>query len=50
MNHIDAYLFKNSLRLIQMLIDSPTMSDEDKARIKAEIQSMLSVLNKYDKK
>ena len=51
MNHIDAYLFKNSIRVILKLLETPdALTKESKARIEAELQSMLRFLDRYDKK
>ena len=50
MTSVDAYLFKNSLKLILKLIEAPTLDDAAKARIKAEIESMLQVLDRFGTK
>lgn len=47
MTRVDAYLFKNSLKVILKLIEAPTLDDTAKARIKAEINSMTKVLDHF---
>lgn len=47
MTRVDAYLFKNSLKVILKLIEAPTLDDTAKARIKAEIDSMIHVLDHF---
>jgi hypothetical protein len=46
MTRVDAYLFKNSLKMILKLLDAPTLDDATKARIKAEIDVMIQVLDR----
>lgn len=50
MTRVDAYLFKNSLKVILKLLDAPAMDDSAKTRIKAEIASMLRVLERFSSK
>lgn len=50
MTRVDAYLFKNSLKVILKLLEAPTLDDAAKARIKAEIESMLQVLDRFGTK
>lgn len=47
MTRVDAYLFKNSLKVILKLIEAPTLDDTTKALIKAEIDSMTKVLDHF---
>lgn len=47
MTRIDAYLFKNSLKVILKLIEAPTLDDAARARIKAEIDSMIQVVDRF---
>lgn len=50
MTRVDAYLFKNSLKVVLKLLEAPTLDDAAKARIKAEIASMLQVLERISSK
>ena len=47
MTRIDAYLFKNSLKVILKLLEAPTLGIDSRTKIKAEIDSMLQVLDRF---
>lgn len=47
MTRIDAYLFKNSLKVILKLLEAPTLDIDSRTKIKAEINSMLQVLDRF---
>lgn len=46
MTRVDAYLFKNSLKMILKLLEASTLDDATKARIKVEIDAMIQVLDR----
>lgn len=50
MTRIDAYLFKNSLKVILKLIEAPALDDAARARIKAEISSMIQEIDRFGTK
>lgn len=50
MTRVDAYLFKNSLKMILKLLESPSLDEAAKAKIKTEITVMLQVLDRFSMK
>ena len=50
MTRIDAYLFKNSLKVVLKLVEAPELDDAARARIKAEIDSMIQAIDRFGQK
>lgn len=47
MTRVDTFLFKNSLKVILKLVEAPVLDDTGKARLKAEIDAMIKVLDRF---
>lgn len=50
MTRVDGYLFKNSLKMILKLLESPSLDEEAKSKIKDEITIMLQVIDRFSTK
>jgi len=48
--HVCAYLFKNSLKVVLKLLETPSLDAETKAKIKAELEAMLRMLDTFGSK
>lgn len=50
MTRVDAYLFKNSLKMILKLLESPSLDEAAKTKIKDEIIILLQVIDRFSTK
>lgn len=50
LSHVDAYLFRNSCRVIKAKLDSQSIDPEVKKAVYAELDSMVHVLDNNEQK